>query len=132
MRYYKTVNFYIYSEKPLYYIYIYIYRFYTIPLYIYTYNIYYIYTIYHIYYIYMYIYIRMHLPKYFKSGFTLYTLELLQRIRQWWMPYNKILRISPYSVRMRENTDQNNSEYGHFWRSVTCYISLSDQIFMPV
>ena len=25
--------------------------------------------------------------------------------------------ISPYSVRMRENTDQNNSEYGHFSRS---------------
>ena len=24
------------------------------------------------------------------------------------------LRISPYSVRMRENTEQNNSEYGHF------------------
>ena len=26
--------------------------------------------------------------------------------------------ISPYSVRMRENTDQNNSEYGNFLRSV--------------
>ena len=25
-----------------------------------------------------------------------------------------ILRISPYSVRMRENADQDNSEYGHF------------------
>ena len=25
--------------------------------------------------------------------------------------------ISPYSVRMRENVDQNNSEYGHFLRS---------------
>ena len=24
----------------------------------------------------------------------------------------------PYSVRMRENTDQNKSEYGHFLRSV--------------
>ena len=24
----------------------------------------------------------------------------------------------PYSVQMRENTDQNNSEYGHFSRSV--------------
>ena len=23
----------------------------------------------------------------------------------------------PYSVRMRENTDQNNSKYGHFLRS---------------
>ena len=26
--------------------------------------------------------------------------------------------ISPYSVRMKENADQNNSEYGHFLRSV--------------
>ena len=32
--------------------------------------------------------------------------------------YGEILRISPYSVRMRENVDQNNSEYGHFSRSV--------------
>ena len=31
--------------------------------------------------------------------------------------YGEILRISPYSVRMRENADQNNSEYGHFLRS---------------
>ena len=30
--------------------------------------------------------------------------------------YGEILRISPYSVRMRENTDQNNSECGHFSR----------------
>ena len=28
--------------------------------------------------------------------------------------YGEILRISPYSVRMRENMDQNKSEYGHF------------------
>ena len=28
-----------------------------------------------------------------------------------------LVRISPYSVRMRENADQNNSEYGHFLRS---------------
>ena len=39
------------------------------------------------------------------------------------------LRISPYSVQMRENTDQNNSKYGHFSRSVSlephgrCYIA---------
>ena len=31
--------------------------------------------------------------------------------------YVEILRISPHSVQMRENTDQNNSEYGHFLRS---------------
>ena len=29
-----------------------------------------------------------------------------------------LVSISPYSVRMRENTDQNNSEYGHFLRSI--------------
>ena len=32
--------------------------------------------------------------------------------------YGVILHISPYSVQMRENTDQNNSEYGHFLPSV--------------
>ena len=30
--------------------------------------------------------------------------------------YGELLHISPHSVRMRENTDQNNSEYGHFSR----------------
>ena len=32
--------------------------------------------------------------------------------------YREILRISLYSVRMRKNTDQNNSKYGHLLRSV--------------
>ena len=32
--------------------------------------------------------------------------------------YGEIRSMSPYSVRIRENTDQNNSEYGHFSRSV--------------
>ena len=31
--------------------------------------------------------------------------------------YGNILRISTYSARMRENTDQQDSEYGHFSRS---------------
>ena len=31
-----------------------------------------------------------------------------------WTEYREIPRISPYSVRMRENTDLNNFEYGHF------------------
>ena len=35
--------------------------------------------------------------------------------------YEEIRIISPYSVRMRENADQNNSEYGHFSRSVWVY-----------
>ena len=34
--------------------------------------------------------------------------------------YGEILRISPYSVWMRENTGQNNSEYGYFLRSDFC------------
>ena len=34
-----------------------------------------------------------------------------------WPEYGKILGISPYSVRMRKNTDQNNSEYRHVLRS---------------
>ena len=33
--------------------------------------------------------------------------------------HEEILRISPYSVRIRENTDQNNSEYGQFLRRLT-------------
>ena len=33
-----------------------------------------------------------------------------------WTEYGEALRISPYSVRMRKNADQKNSEYGHFLR----------------
>ena len=39
--------------------------------------------------------------------------------------YGGILRISPYSVQTRKNTDQKNSEYGHISRSEYdkfCYI----------
>ena len=41
------------------------------------------------------------------------------RIQSYSGPYfpTLVLRISPYSVRMRENTDQKNSEYGLFSRS---------------
>ena len=35
-----------------------------------------------------------------------------------WTEYGKILSISPYLVQMRENTDQNNSEYGNLSRGV--------------
>ena len=34
-----------------------------------------------------------------------------------WTEYGEILRMSPYSVRIRENMDQNNSKYGHILRS---------------
>ena len=40
--------------------------------------------------------------------------------------YGEILLISPYSVRMRENADQNNSEYKHFLRSVAHLLNLSN------
>ena len=40
--------------------------------------------------------------------------------------YWEILRISPYSVGMRENVDQNNFEYGHFLRSVWVWILLAN------
>ena len=33
-----------------------------------------------------------------------------------WTEYGEIRSISSYSVRIRENADQNNSEYGHFSR----------------
>ena len=38
-----------------------------------------------------------------------------------WTEYGEILSISPYSVRMWENVDQNNSDYGHFLRSALMY-----------
>ena len=39
--------------------------------------------------------------------------------------YGEILVASPYSVQMRENEDQNNSEYGRFLRSVIVSYSIS-------
>ena len=36
--------------------------------------------------------------------------------------YGEIWSISLYSVRMRENADQNNSECGHFSRSKSCAV----------
>ena len=42
-----------------------------------------------------------------------------------WLEYGHISCISPYSVRMRENTDQNNSKYGHFLCSDSSEICLN-------
>ena len=63
--------------------------------------------------------------------FILHTTQILALHKKWpyselsWSlfslirsKYGEILRISPYSVRLRENKDQNNSKYGHFLRSV--------------
>ena len=47
--------------------------------------------------------------------------SLFSRIRT---EYGEIRSISPYWVRMRENADQNNSEYGHFSRSAYYYRNL--------
>ena len=35
--------------------------------------------------------------------------------------YGEIRSIFPYSVRMRENTNQKNSEHGHFSQSTVCF-----------
>ena len=39
-----------------------------------------------------------------------------------WTEYREIGSISPYSVQIWENADQNNSEYGHFSRSVDLFV----------
>ena len=49
--------------------------------------------------------------------------------------HGEIQSISPYSVRIRENVDQNNSEYGHFSRNVEFnrtqkYLVLSNLFYM--
>ena len=43
--------------------------------------------------------------------------------------YEEILRISPNSVRMGKNTDQNNSKYEHFLRSIF-YLSKTDDAIL--
>ena len=40
--------------------------------------------------------------------------------------YGEILRISPYSVIMRKNEDQNNSEYRHFLRSLKLSVATKE------
>ena len=50
-----------------------------------------------------------------KEGFFWVILVRNSHIRT---EYGEILRIFPYSVQIRENVDQNNSECGHFLRSV--------------
>ena len=45
------------------------------------------------------------------------SVRILRFIGPYFPEYGEIFRISPYSVRMRENADQENSEYEHFSRS---------------
>ena len=42
--------------------------------------------------------------------------------------YGETRSISPYSVRMRENTDQNNSEYGYYLHSDREYPDFDVQV----
>ena len=46
-----------------------------------------------------------------KCPYSEFFLSVFSRI---WTEYAEILRISLYSVRMFENKDQKNSEYGYF------------------
>ena len=50
-----------------------------------------------------------------KVSYSELLLSVFSRIRS---EYGEKLRIFPYSVRMLENADQNNYEYGHLSRSV--------------
>ena len=52
--------------------------------------------------------------------------SFLVRISHIRTKYGDILRINPYSARMRENTGQKNSEYGHFSRDGKVLMFLSD------
>ena len=54
------------------------------------------------------------LPRVFKVSIFGVIMVCISRIRT---EYGEILLISQYSVRMWENIDQNNSQYGHFSRS---------------
>ena len=44
----------------------------------------------------------------------------------------EVLRISRYSVRIRENTDQNNSKYGHFLRNAFHMVQSADTEFLSI
>ena len=80
--------------------------------------------------------INCHSGKYFFNFFSFETLSLRERCPYsefFWSVFSRILteyrgilRISPYSVRMRENTDQKNSEYRHLSRSALHYPSQND------
>ena len=54
-----------------------------------------------------------------KCPYSEFFLSVFSHIRT---EYGEILLISPYSVQMQENTDQKNSKYGHFLRSV-CFVA---------
>ena len=76
------------------------------------------------------------LPLLIRESLSSRSSRLRQSVRIWsysglYFPafgLNTVVRISPYSVQMRKNTDQNNSEYGHFLRSEYKSCSLCTKI----
>ena len=66
----------------------------------------------------------------FNNSIWIMTLALREKC-----PYSEffVVRIFPYFVRMRENTDQENSEYGHFLLSVgdkyVWWVEMNSSIF---
>ena len=67
--------------------------------------------------------IRLQIPYFLYLTWKLHHFSIIQigSYRGHMVKYLK-LRISPYSCRMLENANQNNSEYGHFSRSVISVI----------
>ena len=63
--------------------------------------------------------VQMHCPK--SVQIRSFFLSVFSRI---WIEYGEILRISPYSVRMREIRTRKNSVFGHFSRSA-CWGSVN-------
>ena len=55
------------------------------------------------------------------------TVEKCPYLGSFWTVFSRIwteyveIHCIPYSVRMRENTDQNNSKHGHFLHCVNCF-----------
>ena len=59
-----------------------------------------------------------------KSPYSEFFWSVFSRIQT---EYGEILRIFPYSVWIRENTDQKNFDYGHFLRSEDNNINYSNK-----
>ena len=53
------------------------------------------------------------------SVFGVILVRIFPTFSRIWTEYGETPSISPYSVQMEENEDQNNSEYRHFLRSVS-------------
>ena len=73
----------------------------------------------------------------FLRKYTAWKVSLFGVILVRWTEYEEIIQISPYSVQMQENMDQNNSEYRYFlwsdnWWLITvnvCYKTSPPWIF---